>query len=315
MQIKEVLNHDFVIVDLGSSFAKQNKFLKKFSDQITYIEIDALSNSEIGNHGLFKSIRIRKGIHVERGIKQFIERDYLACSSFLEINKDIDDTYGLEDLFREKNRVGIECVTLNDLLSEHQLDHIDFLKVDLEGLDFDILKSIEDRLENVNVIQAEIRFHPIFKGEQHFFEICRYLSDRGFEFINFSCMDEWKLNTSNRKNFRDGRIVWADFVFFRKLKENEVEFSSNLVKQILVSKSLNFNSYAEYLLERNRHMLNKELYKEMEQQINTFSWSELFFNKLFGVIGYSLFIHFVRKFFKYFYNRSRIDPKLKHLLP
>ena len=54
MEISKTLNHNFVIFDLGSSFAKESKVLKQYSDQITYLEIDAVSISEIKNNSLFK---------------------------------------------------------------------------------------------------------------------------------------------------------------------------------------------------------------------------------------------------------------------
>ncbi|WP_118974881.1 FkbM family methyltransferase [Taibaiella koreensis] len=315
MNIDTTLNRDFVIVDLGSSSARQSTFLKKFSSQITYIEIDALSTSDIQNSDLYKNIKIKKGVHIERGMKQFIERNYMACSSFLEIKEGVDIMYGLEDAMKEKARIDIDCITLNDILAEHKLDHIDFLKVDLEGLDFDIIKNIENTLPDVNVIQAVIRFHPLFKGEKHFFEICQYLSDRGFEFINFSCLDEWKLNTSNQKNSRDGRMVWGDFVFFRKLDKSATGFTADLLKQILVSKSLQFNSYAEFLLESNRPFFDAELYQEVNKVIRTFGSLELFFNNLFGVFARSKLIYPIRKLLRYVYKRSRIHPTLKQTVP
>jgi FkbM family methyltransferase len=312
--INTTLNKEFVILDLGSSYAKQNKFLKKCSSQITYIELDALSNSEINNTDLYKSIKIKKGVHAQKGLKTFYEREYLQCSSFLKFKPEVNDMYDLVALTKTKNELQLDCTTVNEILAENNLNKIDFLKTDLEGLDFDIIKSLGDKIKDVNVIQSEIRFQPLFEGEKPFYEICSYLNEMGFEFINFGVLDEWKLNTTNNKNYRDGRMVWGDFVFFKKLNVQDANFETDILKQILIAKSLNFNSYAEYLLESNKHHLNSNLYTEIAKEMNTFTILELFLNNLFYFISSFKIIYPIRKGLKYFYQRSRILNKFKQLI-
>jgi len=304
--IKKILNKQFVIFDMGSSYGAENSFLKKFGDQLTFIEIDALQNSEIGNKSLFKNIKINKGIHSEAGIKKFIERNYLQCSSFLEFKDGVGEMYGIEEHIKTKQIIELDCITVDNILQTNDIATIDFLKTDIEGLDFEIIKSINHRLSDINVIKSELRFQPLFKNEAPFYEICSYLAARGFELINFTTLEDWKLNTRNQKNYRDGRMVWGDFVFFRILNPNEPNYKANIVKQIIIAKSLNFNSYSEYLLEKSKGILEHSLYKELEAELNTFSILELFFNKLFRVLSYTPFIYPIRKSLKYLYQRTRL---------
>ena len=307
MEISKILNKNFVIFDIGSSFAKSNKILKKYSQDICYLEIDALSISDIIDQKLYKNIKIRKGIHTLTGPKEFIERQYIETSSFLDIRPGMIEQYGMDYHFKEVKRFALECVTVSDILKENNLNHIDFLKTDVEGLDFDIIQSIESMLPKVNVIKSEIRFEPFYIGEKPFYEVCKYLSDHGFQFINFSNLDEWKYKTTNQKKFRDGRMVWGDFIFFRKLDKSSPQFTVDLVKQILIAKSLNLNSHAEYLLESNEAHFEKKLYQELKTEITNFGLIESILNSLFLIISKTKFIHPIKKTLKFLYLRSRIQ--------
>ncbi len=307
MEISKILNKNFVIFDIGSSFAKSNKILKKYSQDICYFEIDALSVSDIKDQKLYKNIKIRKGIHTVIGPKDFIERQYIETSSFLDIRPGMIEQYGMDYHFKEVKKFALECVTVSDILKEYNLNHIDFLKTDVEGLDFDIIQSIESMLPKVNVIKSEIRFEPFYESEKPFYIVCQYLANHGFEFINFSVLDEWKLSTKNQSKFRDGRMVMGDFIFFRKLNTDDSNYIVDLTKQILIAKSLNLNSYAEYLLETNKDKLSKKLYCELENTIAQFSILELILNSIFALISKTPFIHPIRKSLKYLYQRSRIN--------
>lgn len=306
--IENVLNKNFIIFDIGSSFAKENSILKRFSSEITYIEIDAVSLSDIKNADLYKNIKINKGIHSTSGTKEFIERQYIETSSFLEIRPGMVEMFNMDYHFKTKRKFNIECTTVNDILRDNNITQIDFLKTDVEGLDYEILKSIsKDVFQKINVIKSEIRFQPFYESEAPFYEVCKYVSDLGFEFINFSVLDEWKLNTKNQRNHRDGRMVWGDFVFFKVLDPNDANFISDLTKQILIAKSLKFNSYAEYMLESNKTKLSSELYEELNALVANISLKDKVLNSLFYLISYTKFIYPIRKFLKYLYNRSRVN--------
>jgi FkbM family methyltransferase len=314
MEILKTLNKNFVVFDLGSSFAKESKVLKQFSNQITYLEIDAVSISEIKNNNLYKNIKIQKGIHTSAGTKDFYLRSYIETSSFLKIKPEQIKAYGMEKIVEIKEIIPIECTTINSILEEHNLSSIDFLKTDIEGLDFEIIKSIEDKLSRINVIKSEIRFNPFYESEKPFYEICQYLANHGFEFINFTVLDEWKYNTKNQSKHRDGRLAWGDFVFFRKLNTKDINFISDLTKQILIAKSLNLNSYSEFLLENNKESLSKELYNELEDLVLNFNIFEQIFNSIFKLISKTKLIHPIRKTLKYIYQRSRINDYLAQSL-
>jgi FkbM family methyltransferase len=62
---------------------------------------------------------------------------------------------------------------------------VHFLKLDVEGAEFDLLKGASHALETTILgVRSEVLFAPIFEGGAQFGDIHSYLLDRGFELLN-----------------------------------------------------------------------------------------------------------------------------------
>lgn len=74
-----------------------------------------------------------------------------GCISSLENNK------GRNVIYTQKNL----CIGINDLFQSNLFDKVDFMKIDIEGGEVDLLKNMEDRyLKDIRCIACE--FHNIF---------------------------------------------------------------------------------------------------------------------------------------------------------
>jgi len=73
------------------------------------------------------------------------------------------------------NTINIETVRLKDYLHEK----IDFLKIDIEGPEFDIIKDCKDGLKNVENIFVE--YHSFAENPQMIGELLIYLKEAGFK--------------------------------------------------------------------------------------------------------------------------------------
>lgn len=69
----------------------------------------------------------------------------------------------------------VELTTIMDLLNTLKINKIDYLKIDTEGMDFDILKSIDYNSIEINFIKMEHKH--FYCDEQH---VINFLSDKGF---------------------------------------------------------------------------------------------------------------------------------------
>ena len=116
------------------------------------------------------------------GPKIFFERENSGLSSLQErkssnseINKDSLSYY-------------VDTSTLQDILQRHQLSHtIDFLSIDIEGLEFEILASLNYSEISIGVICVEHNFRDDRE------KIHKLLSDNGFTryLEEYSHVDDW----------------------------------------------------------------------------------------------------------------------------
>lgn len=74
-----------------------------------------------------------------------------------------------------ENTISIETVRLKDYLQEP----VDFLKIDIEGPEFDIIKDCKDDLKNVENIFVE--YHSFAENPQMIGELLIYLKEAGFK--------------------------------------------------------------------------------------------------------------------------------------
>ncbi len=78
--------------------------------------------------------------------------------------------------------IDVNCYRLNGLLKKHSINHIDFLSIDTEGGELDILKSINFDTFSIDVICVEVH-HKDGKIRQ-------FLENKGFVFLKTIGVDE-----------------------------------------------------------------------------------------------------------------------------
>ncbi|MEM8642492.1 MAG: FkbM family methyltransferase [Cyanobacteria bacterium P01_G01_bin.54] len=90
----------------------------------------------------------------------------------------------LSDL--SNRRETIDVITIDDVIREYKLEKIDLLKIDVEGLEMEVLEGAESTLENnkIRFIYAECIFEPNSLSPHTLFpELCNYLKQFNFAFF------------------------------------------------------------------------------------------------------------------------------------
>jgi hypothetical protein len=164
----------------------------------------------------------------------------------------------LEDYFEAESTQEVVPTTLTEILGNCGLTAIDYLKTDVEGADFEIIKSCEDFMGHILALKCELRFQPFFEGEPFFHEVADHLNRQEFELIGLKPVD-WKPVTAHGKDHRDGRVVFADCLFFktidavRRMPNNESTLAA--AKQVIIAVMSEKKCYAEWLLSQYQDIL------------------------------------------------------------
>jgi FkbM family methyltransferase len=138
----------------------------------------------------------------------------------------ITSSNGFGDLFETVQEIQVPTLRLKDLMLKFDMDHIDYLKIDVEGFEAEVLESLEENLTNVTLIKVEVCFLPFRKNQKMFDTVFKNLTESGFEFLIFDGIQKgYKSNFSSKywnakHGFKDVHATWmsAD-AFFWKIPE------------------------------------------------------------------------------------------------
>lgn len=98
----------------------------------------------------------------------------------------------------------VRTARLDELMQSEAWPHIDLLKVDTQGSDFDVLESAGERLagDSIGAVLVEVNFHEFYVGQQPFSRICRLMESRNYF-----------LGELFRRYNRHGWLWYADALF------------------------------------------------------------------------------------------------------
>lgn len=260
--LTESLRGDFVVVNLGSGGDHDYDLAPKFRKALTLIEIDAQNDASMRAE-YFARHGVNKFIAGERGKRVFKINGFPYCSSLHSVRKEMVEKYGLERYYEVKESLDVDCITLPEVLGSLDIKQVDFLKTDVEGEDFEIVKSLGEAITSCSAVQMELYIEPFFENsEPSFFDAANYLQSLSFDLVSMR-QQNWKMRTKNWQEHKDGRLVWADCLFLKRLGETPEPLA--VAKQIVILSMLGKRGFAEHLSEKFAPILPKEWKDEISQ--------------------------------------------------
>tara|TARA_A100001011_G_C14142961_1_gene770541 strand:+ start:153 stop:989 length:837 start_codon:yes stop_codon:yes gene_type:complete len=171
-----------------------------------------------------------------------------GMSSFLKPNLNyLKKFHGFEEWAQIISEEKVNTKKLNELDEK-----IDFLKIDVQGYEYEVLINGLEKLNNVKVIQIETSPFPLYQGEKNSSEIMRLLENSGFMLHMFN-----KINTrifkpmvlANNKTLGLNHIFQLDCVMVKNFEEINKFSEEDLTKLILIM-FYSFKSYdfVDYLI-------------------------------------------------------------------
>jgi FkbM family methyltransferase len=133
----------------------------------------------------------------------------------------------------------VDTVRLDDVPAT---EGIDMIKIDIQGGELMVLRNATERLRTVSVIQTEVEFMPLYKGQPLFSDVEIFLRSQGFIFhrffpINSRALQPIVVGGSIYNGL--SQQVWADGIFVRDFTRWEI-YSD---RQLLAAASIVHNCY------------------------------------------------------------------------
>ena len=124
-------------------------------------------------------------------------------SSLLEITNYQKNFFGTSNFFTYQK---INVITLNQWFKNNNIKHFNngFLKIDVQGLEINVLRGGEDLLDKFKYIYIELSFKEFYKSQILGWEIINFLENKKFKYIRSENCIYDKLD-----------LVQGDFLFMR----------------------------------------------------------------------------------------------------
>jgi FkbM family methyltransferase len=211
-------------------------------------------------------------------------------SSLYPLNLEFLNDFAVRDAFQTVGAVEVAVTSLDACLATSTFKP-DFLKLDVEGAELDVLTGSAENLNDyVLGIQAEVSFSPRHKGAPLFGDIDQFLRNRGFRLFALS-REMMMRRPEIHGPVSQPQLVWGDVVyflsrdtFFKRLEHlNREERERKFVKFILILLAYRAHDYALELLETKdaAGLLSPVLALELRQAVVQSACSSRFLVKAF----------------------------------
>lgn len=95
----------------------------------------------------------------------------------------------LQEILAPHKRIRLETRKLSSVLSKMGSRCPDFISLDTQGNEFDIISSSKDIFQGALLINVEISFTELYKGQKNFPEIHNLMTEIGYALVDFKLYD------------------------------------------------------------------------------------------------------------------------------
>jgi FkbM family methyltransferase len=156
--------------------------------------------------------------------------------------------------------VEIETVPLDTFLKAENLHDISFMKIDVEGLELEIMQSASELLSSsLLAIRSEVAFITTREKQPTYADIDLFLRDYHFQPVGFAELHHWRRSTSEKHlkkvsgslPFSRGEIIHGDMIFLRNpdsINITDQQSIIHLLKLAFIAMSYAFIDLADAIL-------------------------------------------------------------------
>ena len=230
-------NLDYYLFEPNKSEIKKLEINRKFYNNYKIFDV-ALSNK---NHS--KSLFITKGIYQTSVLKP----NFSFLNKFKDVNR-----------YKIIKKVELKAKKLDKII----INNPDFIKIDVQGYNYEVLQGSNKTLNNTIGIDIEVDFQQIYEKEKLYGKINDFLITKDFEFIDFTYLARWE-----RDKFKNnGQCVFGNALYLKKT-DSILNKSEDIIKKYIAI-TLLYNKFdlAKFILEKTNKLKNKkkiffEIYK------------------------------------------------------
>jgi len=176
------------IYDIGACIGTWSLLAKSVFPHSKIIAFEALAKHVKELHQKTKHIATELTVFNQAlGKEENIQTMYLQkntdASSFLPISAE-----GLKEcsFLGETERIELHVQKLSSLIKDHNLPYPDLIKIDVQGLELDILEGGLPFIQHAKWILMEVSFEELYEGQPAYHEVFNYMEKIGYRFYSLN---------------------------------------------------------------------------------------------------------------------------------
>lgn len=183
---EELENLKIRFIDIGAADGLNHRilFLAPILD-VTAFEPDYRSLDKLSE--ILKSQGVRKQevlpivLNSEKQKVNIFLTNKRTCSSIYKPNLVIADSYQVISKY-----LPMETVTTESKILDDEVDYADWIKLDTQGSEKNILSGAERILKNCAVVETEVEYLPLYENQPVYDEVAHFLRYRGFQLFDLT---------------------------------------------------------------------------------------------------------------------------------
>jgi FkbM family methyltransferase len=154
--------------------------------------------------------------------RNFYETFFPDSSGFYEPDLNFWHRFPDEINLKVKRRLSVNTIDLDTFVKSRGLKNIDFIKSDVEGAEYDVLKGAKNILnKSILGLSLEVQFFQVHKKQKVFSDVDSLLREHGFILYDMSlykhvrkALPEVSIQNVGRPS-KSGQVLWGQALYFR----------------------------------------------------------------------------------------------------
>lgn len=171
-------------------------------------------------------------------------------ASLLAHDGSMAELYGYDNLHIDKKEIPVTVHTLDELRAKGELPRVDYLKIDIEGAELDVLKAGEATLRDCVALKVECSFLPQRLRQPLIWEVGQYLVTQDFWAMDIRDIRRWRRRNLPSHPYRiaftmpysRGQLAQCDLIFLRS--PQHIADDAQALRLIVLSAVLGYYDHA-----------------------------------------------------------------------
>ena len=203
----------------------------------------------------------------KRETRKFYETYMPVCSSLYKPKQKFLELYNNLNIAYLKNTTEIDTISVDEFSKSHNLEYVDFIKIDIQGAELDVFKGGVKTLEKTLMIVSEVEWVEQYIDQPLFGDVSSFLKKQDFmlhKFLGFGTRSLRPIILNQNKNF-GSQCFWSDALFIRHILNVSKLSDRDLIKSAILSYIYKSPDLTHFYLRKFDEKKNSSICNEFEK--------------------------------------------------